>query len=77
MCNRDNAHEVNICSDEKIKKRSEPTNQAQTKINFVKDLKTYWNDLKNSLTTCQGFKIRFLKSFVNTDLIWINGETCF
>ena len=27
-------------------KRSEPTNQAQTKINIMKSLKTYLNDLK-------------------------------
>ena len=41
-------------------KRSEPTNQAQIKINIVKDLQTYLNDLKNYLTTYQGFKTRFV-----------------
>ena len=51
MCNRDNAHDVDIFPDEKITKRSEPTNQAQTKINIVKSLQTYLNDLKNYLTT--------------------------
>ena len=65
MCNRDNAHDVDIFPDEKITKRSEPTNQAQTKINIVKGLQTYLNDLKNYLTTYQGFKIRLviLKNF--------------
>ena len=58
MSNRDNAHDVDIFPDEKITKRSEPTNQAQTKINIVKGLQTYLNDLKNYLTTYQGFKIR-------------------
>ena len=57
MCNRDNAYYVDIFPDEKITKRSEPTNQAQTKINIVKGLQTYLNDLKNYLTTYQGFKI--------------------
>ena len=60
MCNRDNAHDVDIFPDEKITKRSEPTNQAQTKINIVKGLQTYLNDLKNYLTSYQGFKIRLL-----------------
>ena len=60
MCNRDNAHDVDIFPDEKITKRSEPTNQAQTKINIVKGLQTYLNDLKNYLTSYQGFKIRFV-----------------
>ena len=32
MCNRNNAHETDIFTDEKITKRNEPTNQAQTKI---------------------------------------------
>ena len=59
MSNRDNAHDVDIFPDEKITKRSEPTNQAQTKINIVKGLQTYLNDLKNYLTTYQGFKIHF------------------
>ena len=58
MCNRDNAHDVDIFPDEKITKRSEPTNQAQTKINIVKGFQTYLNDLKNYLTTYHGFKIR-------------------
>ena len=57
MSNRDNAHDVDIFPDEKITKRSEPTNQAQTKINIAKSLKTYLNDLRNYLTTYQGFKI--------------------
>ena len=60
MCNRDNAHEVDIFPDEKITKRNEPTNQAQTKINIVKGLQTYLNDLKNYLTTYQGFKIHIV-----------------
>ena len=38
MCNRENAHDVDIFPDEKIKKRTEPANQAQTKINIVKGL---------------------------------------
>ena len=58
MCNRDNAHDVDIFPDEKITKRSEPTNQALAKINIVKDLQTYLNDLKNDLATYQGFKMR-------------------
>ena len=57
MFNRDNAHDVDIFPDEKILKRSEPTNQAQTRINIAKGLKTYLNDLKNYLTTYKGFKI--------------------
>ena len=57
---RDNAHDVDIFPDEKITKRSEPTKQAQTKINIVKGLQNYLNDLKNYLTTYQGFKTRFL-----------------
>ena len=60
MYNRDNAYDVDIFPDEKITKRSEPTNQAQTKINIVKGLQTYLNDLKNYLTTYQGFKIRLV-----------------
>ena len=60
MCNRDNAHDVDIFPDEKITTRSEPTNQVQTKINIVKCLQTYLNDLKNYLTTYQGFKIRLV-----------------
>ena len=70
MCNRDNAHGVDIFPDEKIRKRSEPTNQAQTKINIVKGLQTYLNDLKNYLTTYQGFKICLVifKSLVNTNI---------
>ena len=51
MCNRENFHDVDIFPDEKIMKRSEPTNQAQTEINIVKDLRTYLNDLRNYLTT--------------------------
>ena len=60
MCNQDSAHDAGIFPDEKITKRSEPTNQAQTKINIVKGLQTYLNDLKNYLTTYQGFKIRLV-----------------
>ena len=60
MCNRDNAHDVDIFPDQKITKRSEPTNQAQTKINIGNGLQTYLNDLKNYLTTYQGFKIRLM-----------------
>ena len=60
MCNPDNVHDVDIFPDESITKRSEPTNQAQTKINIVKGLQTYLNDLKNYLTTCQGFNIRLV-----------------
>ena len=60
MSNRENAHDVDIFLDEKITKRNEPTNQAQIKINIAKRLKTYLNDLKNYLTTYQGFKIRLV-----------------
>ena len=59
MCNRDSAHDVDIFPDEKIKQRSEPTSQAQTKINTARGLNTYSNDL-NYLTTCKGFKIRLV-----------------
>ena len=45
MCNRDNAHDVDIFRDEKITKRNEPTNQVKTKIKIVRDLQTYLNDL--------------------------------
>ena len=60
MCNPDNAHDVDIFPDEKITKRSEPTNEAQTKMNIVKNLQTYVNDLKSYLTTYQGFKLRLV-----------------
>ena len=60
MCNRDNARDVDIFSDEKITKRSEQTNQAKTKTNIAKDLKTYLNGSKNYLTTYQRFKICFV-----------------
>ena len=60
VCNQDNAHDVDIFPNEKITKRSEPTNQVQTKINIMKGLQTYLNDLKNYLTTYQGFKIRLV-----------------
>ena len=53
MCNQDTAHDIDIFPDEKITKRSEPTNQAPTKINFAKGLKAYLNDLRNYLTTYQ------------------------
>ena len=59
MYNRDNARDADIFPDEKITKRSEPTNQAQTKINIAKSLKTL-NGLKNYLTIYQGFKIRLV-----------------
>ena len=49
MWNRDNAHDVDIFPDGRITKRSEPTNLAQTKINIVKIVQTYLNDLKNYL----------------------------
>ena len=70
MCNRGNAHDVDIFPDEKIRKRSEPTNQTQTKINIVKGLQTYLNDLNNYFTTYQGFKIRLeiIKILVHTDI---------
>ena len=57
MCNQGNAHDVDIFPDEKITKRSKQTNQAKTKINIMKGLQTYLNDLKNYLTTYQRFKI--------------------
>ena len=60
MCNRDNAHDVDIFPDAKLTKKSEPTNQAKTKTNIAKGLKTCLNDLKNYLNTYQGFKIRFV-----------------
>ena len=41
MCNWENAHDIDIFPDEKTTKRSEPTNQAQTKINIVEGLQTY------------------------------------
>ena len=57
MCNQGIAHDVDIFPEERITKRSEPTNQVQTKIDIMKGLQTYLNDLKNHLTTYQGFKI--------------------
>ena len=57
MCNRDRTHDVDIFPVEIITKRSEPTNQAQTKINNAESLKNYSNDLKNCLTTYKGIKI--------------------
>ena len=60
LCNRDNAHDIDIFPDEKITKRSEPTNQAKTKANVAKGFKTYLNGSKNYLTTYQGFKICFV-----------------
>ena len=53
MCNQNNTNDADICLDEKIAKNSEPTNQAKTKINIMKGLKTYLNDLKNCLATYQ------------------------
>ena len=55
ISNQDNAYDVDIFPE--ITKKSEPTNQVQTKINIVKGLQTYLNDFKNYLTTYQGFKI--------------------
>ena len=60
MCNRNNAHDVDIFSDEKITTRSEPRNQAKTKTNIAKGFKTYLNGLKNYLTIYHGFKIRLV-----------------
>ena len=53
MCNRDNAHDTDIFPGKKIAKRIEPTNQAKTKTNITKGLKTYLNGSKNYLTTYQ------------------------
>ena len=53
MCNQDSAHDAGIFPDEKITKKNELTNQVQTKINIVESLQTYFNDLKNYLTTYQ------------------------
>ena len=39
ICNRDNAYDVDIFPDEKITQRSEPANQAQSKINIVQVFK--------------------------------------
>ena len=50
MCNRDNAHDVDIFPDKKVT-TSEPTNQAKTKTDISKGPKTYLNGLKNYLTT--------------------------
>ena len=60
MCNQGNAHDADIFPDEKLTKRSEQTNQAKTKINIMKGLQTYLNDLKNYLTIYQEFKIRLV-----------------
>ena len=60
MCNQGNAHDVDIFPDEKITKRSKQTNQAKIKINIMKGLQTYLNNLKNYLTTYQRFKIRLV-----------------
>ena len=70
MCNREKVHDLDIFPDEKISKRSEPTNHAQTKTNIVKGLQTYLNDLKNYLTTYQGFKIRLV-------ILKILGKYCY
>ena len=40
----------------KSQRENEPTNRAQTKINIVKGLKTYLNDLKIILTLAKGLK---------------------
>ena len=70
MRKRENAHDIDISPDEKITKRSEPTNQAQIKINIVKDLQTLLNDLKIILPLIKGLKylLPLLKSLVNTDI---------
>ena len=60
MCNWDNAHDVDVFQMTKITKRSELINQAQAKIISVKGLQTYLNDLKNYLTTYEGFKVRLV-----------------
>ena len=60
MCIQGNAHDVDIFPDEKITKRCKQQNQAKTKINIMKGLQTYLNDLKNYLTTYQRFKIRLV-----------------
>ena len=60
MCIQGNAHDVDIFPDEKITKRCNQTNQAKTRINIMKGLQTYLNDLKNYLTTYQRFKIRLV-----------------
>ena len=60
MCIQGNAHDVDIFPDEKITKRCKQTNQVKTKINIMKGLQTYLNDLKNYLTTYQRFKIRLV-----------------
>ena len=75
ICNQDNAHDVDIFPDKKITKKSEPTNQVQTKKSIVKGLQAYLNDLKNCLII-KGLKyfLWFLKSLVNTDTFWINEE---
>ena len=70
MCNRNNIHDVDVFPDEKIIKRSQPTNQVQTKIKIVKGLQTYLNDLKNYLATYQGFKIRLV-------ILKILGKYCY
>ena len=57
MCNWDNARDTDIFPDKKNMKRSEPINQAKTKTNIGKGLKTYLNGSKNYLTTYHGSKI--------------------
>ena len=76
MCNWDNANDVDIFPDEKMMKGSEPTNQAKTKTNTTKCLLTYLNDSKIILPLIKGLKYVswFLKSFVSTDIFWINEE---
>ena len=58
MCNRDNAHDVDIFPDEKITKRSEPTNPTRTKINIANDL-NHLNDLKTILPLIKCLKYVF------------------
>ena len=75
MCNRDHAHD--IFPDEKIKKRSEPTNQAQTKMNIAKRSPNVFKWFKKIiLPLFKGSKyaLWFLKSLVNTDIFSINED---
>ena len=58
MCNRDNAYDVDIFPDEKITKRSQPANQAQSKINITQGLQNHLNDLK-ILPLIKGLKYVF------------------
>ena len=59
ICNQDNARDVDIFPNEKIM-TTQPKNQAKTKTDILKGLKTCLNGLKNYLTTYQGFKIHLV-----------------